>query len=156
MAVGQPMPLDVVLGQNRATGTMQRSERPEQYMAQRGDSAWCPHMSGQVRIPSPTPHRAMSGITAINVTMCQDRLQQNPKKQNNQPADKAINKKQFLIASGSCLPRAQFRQRDLPMSQFIKCCGSLSDNQFTYTEERLLLQLLCCLHFRSELKPTDC
>ncbi|OPJ90257.1 hypothetical protein AV530_014836 [Patagioenas fasciata monilis] len=40
--------------------------------------------------------RAMSGITAINVTMCQDRLQQNPNKQNNQPADKVINKKQSL------------------------------------------------------------
>lgn len=42
------------------------------------------------------------------------------------------------------------------MSQFIKCCGSLSDSQFTYTEERLSLELLCCSHFRTELKPVDC
>ena len=84
----------------------------------RRESPWRPHVPGQAGsamalgilrwpacsavpgsrfrapFPSPPPQRAMSGIAAINVTACQDRLQQNPNKQNNRPADKVIHKKQ--------------------------------------------------------------
>ena len=46
--------------------------------------------------PSSPARSLMSGIAAISVTVCQDRLQQNPNKQNNQPDDKVIDKKQSL------------------------------------------------------------
>lgn len=56
--------------------------------------------------PSPQPLRATSSITAINITVHQDRLQQNPNKENHQPGHKVIHKKtEFVTASGSCLPR---------------------------------------------------
>lgn len=50
-------------------------------------SAW---PQAQDSLPPSSPRRGTSGITVINVTVCQDRLQQTPNAQSNQPADKVI------------------------------------------------------------------